>query len=163
MVSSACGQAANVNLNKIVTLQKHVIRLMYFLDHKSHCAPLFVTSRILPMKMLFFKSVASLLHDIGDHCAPPNISALFTRSKHIHAHFTRSPAAGNFYIKRSRINKQLPSVSRISLKIWNGTLLELCEQRKALFTRKLNDILLQILKNEEFNADMRYIKLSNHI
>ena len=77
MVSSACGQAANVNLNKIVTLQKRVIRLMYFLDHKSHSAPLFVTSRILPMKMLFFKSVASLLHDdIGNQCAPPNLTFL---------------------------------------------------------------------------------------
>ena len=95
-------------------------------------APLFVTSRILPVKMLYFKSVASLLHDIGNHCAPPIISALLTRSKHIHAHLTRSSAASNFYIKKSRINKQLPSFSRISLKIWNGIPLELCEQRKGL-------------------------------
>ena len=150
-------------LNKIVVLY-------IFFDHncKSHIVPLSVTSRILPMKMLNLKSVAFLLHGIGNHFAPPNIfnpnHNLFPRSEHIHsAYFTRSSAAGDFYIKRSRINKQLLPLSRIGVKIWNRILLALREHRKALFKRKLNDVLSQILKNEEINVDMRNIKLSKHI
>lgn len=64
----------------------------------------------------------SLLRDIGNPCAPPNISALFTHSKQIHSHFTRSSAAGNLYMKKLGINKQPLSFSRISMKIWNGNL-----------------------------------------
>ena len=58
------GQATNTHLKKIVILQKRVLRLMYFFDYTSHSAPLFACSGILPIKMLYFKSVASLLHDI---------------------------------------------------------------------------------------------------
>ena len=48
-------------------------------------APQFACSGILPIKMLYFKFVASLLHDIENHCAPPNISELFTRSEQVYS------------------------------------------------------------------------------
>ena len=79
----------SVHLNKVVILQKRVVRLMYFSDYTSHSAPLFACSGILPIKMLYFKSVVSLLHDIENHCAPPNISQLFTRSEQVHSYSTR--------------------------------------------------------------------------
>ena len=40
----SCG-IANAHLNKIVILQKRVLRLMYFSDYTSHSAPLFACSR----------------------------------------------------------------------------------------------------------------------
>ena len=100
----AWGQAANVHLNIVVilqSLQKRVLRLMYFSDYTFHSAPLFACSGILPKKMLYFKLVASLLHDIENHCAPPNISQLFTLSEQVHSYTTRFSVAGSFYIKRT--------------------------------------------------------------
>ena len=44
---------------------------MYFVDYKSHSVPLFLNSGILPVKLLYFKSVASLLHDVDNRHAPP--------------------------------------------------------------------------------------------
>ena len=114
--------------------------------------------------MLHFKSVASLLHDIGNHYAPPSISALLTRSEQIHSHFIRSSAVGNFCIKKSRINNScFPSLKSVQKLIWNGIPPELRDLRKALFKWKFYDLLLQILKNDEINVDMRYIELSKHI
>ena len=101
------GQAANAHLNKLIILQKRVLCLMYFSGHTSHSAPLFACSGILPIKMLYFKLVASLLHDIENHCAPPNISALFTRSEQAHSYSTRSSVAGSLYIKQARTNHLL--------------------------------------------------------
>jgi len=49
--------------------------------------------------MLYFKLVAPLLHDIENHCAPPNISELFTHSEQVHSYSTRSTVAGSLYIK----------------------------------------------------------------
>ena len=157
----AWGQATNAHLNKIVILQKRVLRLMYFSDYTSHSAPLFACSGILPIKMLYFKLVASLLHDIENHCAPPNISELFTRSEQVHSYPTRFSVAGSFYVKQARTNHQLFSFSRVGAKIWNGIPPELRELRKAPFKCKLTHLLLKILETEEMNVDMRYIDLSS--
>ena len=136
---------------------------MYFSDYKAHSAPLFVNSGILPMKLLYFKSVASLLHDIANLRAPPNISELFTRSAQIHSYSTRSAVAGNFHIKTSRTNQQLFSFSRIGANIWNGIIPhKVRELEKAPFKRKSKHMLLQILQTGEMNVDMRYLDLSKY-
>ena len=134
---------------------------MYFSDYKSHSAPLFACSGILPIKMLYFKLVASLLHDIVNCCAPPNISELFTRSEQVHSYSTRLSVAGTFYIKQARTNHQLLSFSRVGAKIWNGISPELRKLRKAPFKHKLTHLLLKILETEEMNVDLRYIDLSS--
>ena len=134
---------------------------MYFSDYTSHSAPLFACSGILPIKMLYFKLVASLLHDIENHCAPPNISKLFTRSEQVHSYSTRFSVAGSFYIKQARTNHPLLSFSRVVAKIWNGIPHELRKLRKAPFKRKLTQLLLKILETEEMNVDLRYIDLSS--
>ena len=119
-------------------------------------------TRILPIKLPYFKSVASLLHDIANLRAPPNISDLFTRSSQLHAYSTRSAVAGNFHIKTSRTNQQLFSFSRTGANIWNGIPLKVRELEKASFKRKLKRMLLQILQTGEMNVDMRYLNLSKY-
>ena len=158
---AAWGQAANAHLNKLVILQKRVLRLMYFTDYTSHSAPLFACSGILPIKLLYFKLVASLLHDIENHCAPPNISELFTRTEQVHSYSTRSSVAGSIYINQARTNHLLLSFSRVGAKIWNGIPPELRKLRKTLFKRKLTHLLLKIHETEEMNVDLRYLELSS--
>ena len=116
----AWGQAANIHLNKILILQKRALRLMYFADSKAHSAQLFVHSRILPVTMLYYLLVSSMMHDINNHRVPSNISMLFTHSEQVHHHFTRFSAAGNLYVKTSRTNQLLFSFARISVRVWNS-------------------------------------------
>ena len=105
--------------------------------------------------MLYFKLVASLLHDIKNHCAPPNISQQFTRSEQVHSYSTHFSVAGSFYVKQGRTNHQLLSFSRVGMKIWNGIPSELRKLRKAPFKRNLTNLLLKILETEEMDVDMR--------
>ena len=102
---AAWGQAAASHLNKIFLLQKRALCQIYFSDSRTHEIPLFVSSGILPLNMLYFKHMAMLTHDIFNHCAPPKISEMFTSS-----HYTRFSASGNFHVKRSRLNQQLISI-----------------------------------------------------
>ena len=141
----------------VVILQKRVLRLnVFFRLYISQCSrPLFACSGILPIKMLYFKLVASLLHDIENHCAPLNISQLFTRSEQVHSYSTRNSVAGIFFLQ-ARTNHQLLSFSRVGAKVWNGIPSELRKLRKAPFKRKLTLLLLKILETEEMNVDMRY-------
>ena len=77
---AAWGQAAASHLNKILLLQKRALRLIYFSDSKNHAIPLFVSSGLLPLNIIYFKHIATLMHDIFSHCAHLKISELFTRS-----------------------------------------------------------------------------------
>ena len=63
------GQAAKVHRYKILKLQKRVLRLIYFGDYTSHAIPFFYSSNILPVEMLYFKSVSILMHDVHNNLA----------------------------------------------------------------------------------------------
>ena len=134
---------------------------VFFRLYISQCFSFCLFGNSTPIKMFYFKLVASLFHDIENHCVPPNISELFTRSEQVHSYSTRFSVAGSFYIKQTRTNHQLLYFSRVSAKIWNGIPPELRKLRKAPFKRKLTYLLLKILETEEMNVDMRYIDLSS--
>ena len=46
------GQAAKTHLQKLLVLQKRVLRLMYFSELRAHAVSLFITLNILPINML---------------------------------------------------------------------------------------------------------------
>ena len=48
MVLAAWGQAAKTHLEKLLVLQKRVLRLMYFSEPRARAMSLFITSNILP-------------------------------------------------------------------------------------------------------------------
>ena len=50
---SAWGQAAQLHLNKLLLLQKRAIRFMNFSKPRTHAVPLFISSKILPINMLY--------------------------------------------------------------------------------------------------------------
>ena len=63
----ASGNAAKIHRTKLLTLQKRALRLMYFVDYKSHAIPFFTSSRLLPLDMFYFKSVAMTMHDLSNN------------------------------------------------------------------------------------------------
>ena len=52
----ASGNASNAYLNKILVLQKRVLRLIYFTDQREHAIPLFAKAKILPVTFLNHKN-----------------------------------------------------------------------------------------------------------
>ena len=69
----------NTNLDKILLLQKRGLRLIYFSNNSGHAIPLFRRSNILPIDMLYYKSVGVLMHDIDQDLAPQNLKNLLAR------------------------------------------------------------------------------------
>ena len=51
----AWGNTSKNYLNKIVVLQKRVLRLIYFVDRKEHAIPLFENAKILPFTFLYYE------------------------------------------------------------------------------------------------------------
>ena len=102
---SVWGQTSKLNLEKILILQKRALRLFYFRNNREHAIPLYVYSNILPVDMLYFKSIASLMHDINNQSAPLNLINLFDRVDSVHSYRTRSASTGKCHIKCSKLTQ----------------------------------------------------------
>ena len=61
------GQAANAHHNKlpVLLLQKGAIRLMYFLNPRTHAIPFFISSKILPIHLLYFEAILHSMYDVS--------------------------------------------------------------------------------------------------
>ena len=68
---------------------------MLFGDYNSHAVPYFVSSSFLSLDLLYFKTVAILIHDISNILTPTNISNLFASQSNIHSYNTRSSSRGD--------------------------------------------------------------------
>ena len=113
-------QAAKTHLQKLLVLQKRVLRLMYFSEPRAHAVSQFITSNILPINMLYVETVSSLMYDVSRLSVPSNISDLFTKVNKINTHKTRSSSSSNLYIKSSSLNLNQRSFARFGAKIWNS-------------------------------------------
>ena len=55
--SCICGFAGKCHLNKIITLQKRVLRFIYFSGRRDHAIPLFLNANILPATFLYYTKI----------------------------------------------------------------------------------------------------------
>ena len=127
---------------------------MHFTSSREHAILFFVSRKTLSINMFYYKSVLCLMHDISNKRVPSNILDLFTETNEIHSHLTRSAVAGNFYVKYSRLNIQNESFSRLEEKIWNGIPERLCSTNRSVFKKKIHELLLKVLDDEDIYIDM---------
>ena len=139
----AWGQAANIHLNKVLILQKHALRPMYFADSKAHSAPLFIKSRILPVT------------------TTPSRSS--THSEQVHHHFTRFSAAGNLYVKTSRTNQLLFSFARLGVRVWNSIPMKLRIKNRTPFKHELKIRLLKLMGIAEMYVDLSCMEICKYL
>ena len=65
-----------IYLQKILLLQKRVLRLMYFSEHRAHAVPLFISAKILLLQMLYAEKVSSIMFDFSSCMNRSVISSL---------------------------------------------------------------------------------------
>ena len=106
------GHAAKLYISKLLVLQKRALQLIYFAPSDPRAIPLFSESKILPVIMIYFDTVANLMHDIWKGLVPSPIRALFTKSNEIHRYNTRHAAKGNYIRKEVKLRIFKGSFSR---------------------------------------------------
>ena len=80
---------------------------MYFSEPRAHAVPLFISSKILPLQMLYAEKVSSIMFDVSCMNAQCNI---------MHKHETRFSSSGKYYVQTSRLNLNQDSFSRFGAK-----------------------------------------------
>ena len=66
--------------------------------------------------MLYFKLSSVPMRDVSNDSAPPTVNGKFTLSSQVHHYNTRSPSAGNFCRKYSRLNHHKNSFASVGAK-----------------------------------------------
>ena len=125
-----------------------------FRNNREHTIPLFVCSNILPVDMLYFKSTASLMHDINNQSAPLNLINLFDRVDSVYSYRTRSASTDKFHIKCSELTQLSHSFSRLGCKIWNELPESFRAKPKTSFKKCLQTRLLKLLDQEDIYVDV---------
>ena len=150
----AWGQAAKSHLQKFIVLQKRAVRLINFAPSRSHAAPFFIQSNIMPITMLYFKLCSTVMLNVYNNLAPHKITHLFTPSQEKHTYNTRSSSSGNYYINYSRLNQHKNSFSIMGAKSWNSIPQNIRKLPNHIFKRKVHALLLEVLKSQDTYADL---------
>ena len=84
------GQSLKSLFNKLLRLQKRVLRLIFFKSNRQSAIPLFLKTKIPPLNIMYVQSFSSLMHDVINKNALENLINLFTHVSDIHQYATRS-------------------------------------------------------------------------
>ena len=68
---------------------------MYFSEPIAHAVPLLVSSKILPLQMLYAEKVSSIMFDVSCLNVPSNSCDFFAKANSKHKHETRFSSSGN--------------------------------------------------------------------
>ena len=147
------GQASQCDLKKILILQKRALRLIFFSSKRSHAIPLFVASNILPINMLYFQTVSTIMHDVSTRSTPQNIRELFIHSSDVHVYNTRFSCADNLFVQKSRLHMKLKSFPAFGTRLWNCLHPDWRKLTKTAFKRKIRKLLLTILEIMDYYVD----------
>ena len=109
------------------------------------------------INMLYVKLSSLLMHDVHNNLIPSNLSGMFSLSRQIHNHNTRSSSAGNYYINCFRLKQNKNPFSRIGCKIWNSIPGNLRNLPKHIFKEKITTILFQNLQVQDSYVDVEQI------
>ena len=124
-------QDSNIILkNKLLHLQKCLVRLICNEDRISHADPLFHRLNVLKIDDLYEQTVRMFSCKLSRNLLPPVISTMFTKADHDHN--TRN-ASSNLYVMRSHKR----SIKSNAHKCWNSLPLEL-KQCPSLSSFKVN-------------------------
>ena len=71
------------------------------------------------IKKVYHQLLAETMSDVSNNLVPTNIQELFLPLSHVHSYGTRSSTSQSFYIKKSNLEIQKNSFSRLGTKLWN--------------------------------------------
>ena len=122
---------------RVLVLQKHALRLIYFSKPKDHAIPFLIESNCVPLQSLFFQQLTYLMYDVHDKTAPESLLHKFAKINTKYQYNTRLSAKECFSVKFSRTVKMKKSSARTGVSIWNSIPLSVKTFNMSNFLKKL--------------------------
>ena len=114
----AWGNSGIGHMNRILKLQKKVLRIINNVDFHEHSNPLFYICNTLKVNDIYSLQLGSFMHQLKTQRLPKSICSMFTRNYDIHHYFTRQ--CHEFHRSYARITTSKATVKHEGPKLWNS-------------------------------------------
>ena len=115
---------------------------------------MFIENNILPVTLLYLKSISHFMSDVINNNTPIHIQDMFINLDAVHTYNTRSRTSKNLFCKFSRLEIQKRSFSRVGVNMWNKIPEDLREISKFCFKNQLKAILFNNLKLNGYHIEI---------
>ena len=105
--------------------------------------------------MIYFETIANLMHNISHGSAPSPLRALFLKSNEVHRYNTRSATKGNFFQKDAKLEKR--SFSCFGTLVWNNIALALRDKPKTVYQKTIRNSMFNLLSAEDDYVEINKI------
>ena len=109
----------------------------------------FISSKILPIHLLYFEAILHSMFDVSSNSAPKDISEKFVKTSLIHSYNTKAAFCDKYHIKFSRLNQQRNSFLCFDAKALNCLPSQVCNLPKQAFKKSIRKALFAALEGEE--------------
>ena len=106
--------------NKLLILQKRVVRVISNACYREHSGPLFAELNILKCNDLYHLNLGKFMYKCTHNLLPHCLNTCFTLTSNIHAYNTRCSAKGNLFVQFNRTSKSKNSVVNRGISYWNS-------------------------------------------
>ena len=112
------GNASATSLDRIVKLQKRVVRIINHAPYLAKTSPIFCSLKILRFNDLYLYQVGIFMYLCYINALPESLLAYFNLNHNVHSYNTRN--ANNFHLPKARLTFFQNSILFHGPKIWNS-------------------------------------------
>ena len=128
-------------LQRLITLQKRVIRIVAGTTYGSHTNPLFFNFKVLKLEQLRLFQIGEFMYKYDRGLLPPVYKGFFNLASEVHSHLTRNSV--NYRSVFARSNTRQFSIKSIGATTWNKIPQEIRKSPSlSLFKNKLRTYLV---------------------
>ena len=158
-------------MNRLIILQKKIIRIIAGVRPRSHSKPLFKELNIMNIENIGKFQIARFMYHIYNHNALDIFISMFTRNKEIHTHETRQSDHFHIPLTRKEIGKAnirykgaiiWNDIMKSSIRVNESEYVFIKDLRYMILNGMLWHLCLLLLSVFVWNEDM-YINLCMHI
>lgn len=138
-------------LNRLIILQKKIVRIITFSKYNAHTQPLFDSNKLIQFQYINYIETAIFMYKLMNNKLPVAFNSIISSTRSIHCHNTRHT---NFYIPYKRTMIGQSALSYRGPKIWNNLKVELKTKNSThSFKRNLKQL---ILKESKYDGDISF-------
>ena len=114
------GNTTECNIDKVFTLQKRLLRVLFELPYDFPSADLFNMFEVMSVRQRIFYFLAISAFNCFSQTAPRYLSDLFILNRNVNSYMTRSTALLNCYVPRFNLKVGQRSFRYRVVKVWNS-------------------------------------------
>ena len=112
------GSTYSINLNRLILLQKKVIRILNNVSFDAHTSPLFKSLNLLKFKDIYLLNLGKLMFSYKNNLLPQSFNNYFPLTDQVHTRYLRN--AGQFYIPYCRTKTKQFTINYQGPKFFNS-------------------------------------------